>query len=380
MTYLSNWASKPEYDNVTISVPETPRLMNQRSNPDRPATLSDVARAARVAPITASRAINKTGYVSEVVGKRVLACAEKLNYRPNVLARGLKQRRMRVVGIMLPDISHPFSGELLMGIQELLGASGCSAFLTGSNGSVEQEQANLNTLIDHRVDGLLVATRGTKLGDEALRKLARHGLPLVTIGHPLTGSLADNVTADHERGAVELVSHLIAEGHRRIAFLGVSLEDGGRLRRFKGYTKALEIGKIRFDPAYVVGPTAGPSFATLADGYEGMLRLTRMSKPPTAVFARNDYAAIGAIRAAQSLGLSIPEDIAIAGFDNIPFSEYTTPPLTTVEQPIREQGRRAAELLLERIAGDAPSKRRQVCFGCRLIIRDSTRAVVATQP
>jgi DNA-binding LacI/PurR family transcriptional regulator len=346
--------------------------MKRNTEQARPATLSDVARAARVAPITVSRAINGTGYVREAVRKRVLICAEKLSYRPNVLARGLKQSRMHVVGILLPDIANPFSAELMTGVQEVLSAHGCSSFLTGATRSVQQEEANLNALIDHRVDGLIVATRGTQLGDGVLRRMTRNGLPLVTVGHPRTGPANDNVTADHEQGAFELVTHLLGLGHKRIAFLGIRPEDGRQLRRYLGYVRALKQGRIRLDPALVLGPAAGPAFATQADGYDGMLKLARMPKPPTAVFARNDYAAIGALRAAHELGLKVPGDIAIAGFDNIPLSEYTTPPLTTVEQPIQDQGRRAAELLMERIERKVAAKPREVCFECRLVIREST--------
>jgi DNA-binding LacI/PurR family transcriptional regulator len=347
-------------------------IMETNPAKPRPATLSDVARAAGVVPMTASRAINGTGYVSEAVQKRVLEAARKLNYRPNVLARSLKQRSMHAVGILLPDIANPFSAELVAGIQEVLEAKGFSSFLTGASRSVQQEELNLNALIDHRVDGIIVATRGTQLGDEALERAIRQGVAIVTVGRPLKMEGVHSVTADDRRGAFELVSHLVSLGHERIAFLGVQPAEGPKLRRYSGYAAALKKRGIRLRPEYVVGPATGPAFSTEADGRAGLLALARLKHPPTAVFARNDYTAIGALRAAHELGLRIPRDIAIAGFDNVPLAAYTTPPLTTVEQPIAEQGRKAAEFLIERIEGRAPAQTRDLCFDCRLIVRAST--------
>jgi len=168
------------------------------------------------------------------------------------------------------------------------------------------------------------------------------------------------------------VSHLIALGHRRIGFIGIDPKDARNLRRYLGYADALTKHGLPVNQDFVVGPESGPAYATQEDGYAGLVKLWQLKKPPTAIFARNDYTAIGALHGAHALGLAVPGDVAIAGFDNIPLAAFMAPPLTTVEQPIAEQGKRAAEFLLERIAGSAPAKRREVCFGSRLIIRAST--------
>jgi DNA-binding LacI/PurR family transcriptional regulator len=336
------------------------------------ATLRDVALAAGVVPMTASRAINGSGYVSEGIRKRVLEAAEKLNYRPNKLARSLKRRRVQAVGIVLPDIANPFSAELVRGMHEVLEARGYPSFLTGTSRSVQQEEANLELLIDQRVEGLLIATRGTQLGDDFLSRILRQRVPLVTIGRGSPLPHADNVTADHKKGAAELVNHLIDLGHRKIAFIGARPHEAPKLRRYTGYRDALKKHKIPLNRDWVIGPELGPAYATQSDGYAAFLQLMRLKNRPTAVFARNDFAAIGALRAAHEMGLSVPDDVAIAGFDNIPLAEYITPPLTTVEQPIAEQGRQAAEFLLERMkAPDLPDSR-EYRFDCRLIVRAST--------
>jgi DNA-binding LacI/PurR family transcriptional regulator len=343
-----------------------------KSRRRKAATLTDVARVAGVVAMTASRAINGTGYVSDSVRQRVMRAAHSLNYRPNILARTLKGQRLHAVGIMLPDIANPFSAELVGGMQEVLNQAGYSAFLATANRSAELERAALRAFVDHQVDGVLVATRGTELGNEAISSIIRQGIPVVTVGRPIEDATVDMVTADHWKGAYEAVSHLIQLGHRRIGFVGISPDHASNLRRYQGYTDALREHRISLRSEYVVGPVTSPAYATEQDGYAAMMQLGQLKQRPTAIFARNDYTAIGALHAAQELGLSVPGDLAVASFDNIPLSAFTTPPLTTVAQPIGEQGRCAAQFLLDRIEGRVKGPRREVCLDCHLVVRAST--------
>ncbi len=339
----------------------------------KPATLADVAAMAGVVPMTASRALNRSGYVSADVRERVTAAARALKYRPNMLARQLRGSRLHAVGIMLPDIANPYAAELMKGITPVLRAAGFTGFIATAGQSVEDESAAIQAFVDHRIDGMLVATRGTQMGDEVLKGISANGVPVVTIGRPVAIPAIDCVTADHYQGAFDVVSHLIAMGHRRIGFIGASAADTTHRRRYNGYVAALQAAGITPDPAYAVGTTKGPAFATEEDGFLGLLALRKLAHPATAVFARNDFAAIGALRAAHTLHLRVPQDVAIAGFDNIPIAAYQTPPLTTVDQPIVEQGRIAAQLLLKRI--EATNSRRQtVQLPCKLVVRESTDA------
>lgn len=356
--------------------------MARRSNdkPQRPATLADVARLSGVVAMTVSRVINGRGYVSDEVRKRVLKAANQLNYSPNVPARQLKGSKLNAIGILLPDVANPFSTELVNGVKQVFDEAGFATFIATTNRSPEQEKAGLQAFCDHRVDGLIVATRGTKIGDSILRRTAQQRIPMVTIGRPVQIPGVDSVTADHETGADQVVKHLVSLGHRRIGFIGISPEDGHTLRRYCGYLKALGEAGIQPNPDYTTGPPGAPAFATQEDGYEGLMRLARLRKPPTAVFARNDFAAIGALRAAHRLGLSVPGDIAIAGFDNIPLAAFTIPPLTTADQSILQQGVAAARFLLDRITRNRAIARRSECMPCKLIVRESTDPKAVTAP
>jgi DNA-binding LacI/PurR family transcriptional regulator len=350
------------------------------SGPRRPSgrlrypTVVDIAALAGVAPMTVSRVINQSGSVSPEVRKRVQRVIDKLEYHPNALARSLKSRRTRMVGILLPDIQNPFAGQLAGSIQQVLQEHGYSAFICTTEQSMEREQAALGAFFDHRVEGIVVATMETPAGSEALARFMRRGMPIVVVGREPGQLPTDRVTADHRQGGRDAVEHLVSLGHTRIGYVGVSPSNGPRLRRFQGFADALRDHSLPLPDHFVAGPEIdiGPGYSTQADGYHGMKRLLALPDRPTAVCVRNDYTAMGAILAARQLGFSIPDDIAIVGFDNVPLSEFTAPPLTTVDQPTVEEGRRVALLLLERIEGPSGREPTEVCLECRLIVREST--------
>ncbi len=331
--------------------------------------------------MTVSRVINGTGYVSTELRERVQQVVEEVGYLPNALARSLKRKRTHVIGILLPDIANPFSAELARSIQQVLLEKKYSAFITTTEQSVEREQAALRAFFDHRVDGVIVATMETPAGNDALRKFINRGMAIVMVGRALSQSPVDRVTSDYWKGAYEAVEYLISLGHTRIAFLGASVLNAGRLRRFQGFMDALRDHQILVPDEWIVGPNTGfgPAYSTQQDGYEGMQQLLALPNRPSAVFARNDFTAFGAMCAIRDAGLSIPQDVAVIGFDNVPLAAYFTPALTTVEQPTAELGRKAATMLLERIEGASPEAPREVCFPCRLITRESTAKVKNTK-
>ena len=340
------------------------------------ATLSDIAATIGVAPMTVSRVLNESGYVSEVTREKVMKAVKKMKYRRNGLARNLKRQRTETVGLVLGDISNPYSTELANSVRDTLSARGYHLFICISEHSAKEDIAAFRSLADHNVDGIIVATRSNREGDEYLRDIADSDMPIVVVGRDFHYESVDYISADNLTGGFEATQHLIDLGHQRIGFIGASINNRGSLKRLEGYLKALEDHGIEIDERLITGRKEAvaevPGYSTEKMGYEGMKRLLSLPQRPTAVFARNDFTAIGAMTAIKEAGLSIPEDIAIVGFDDIPLATHTSPQLTTVRQPMRLQGQLAAEMLLKRIGGGDEFARTERVLDCELIIRKST--------
>lgn len=342
----------------------------------KPVTLADIAARASVTPMTVSRVMNGTGYVHVETRERVLRVAREMNYRRNGLARGLKRQRTDTVGMVLGDIANPFAAELSRGVREVLEDHGYSLFLCVSEHTAKEDVRAFDSLADHRADGIIVATRASKSGNERLAELIDSGIPVSLIGRDFRHPHADLVVADNLKGGYEATRHLIELGHKRIGFIGVSLVEGLRLKRFQGYLEALHEHDLPVEEQLIVGGRNAaeqmPGYSTEEMGYDGMIKLLELKQRPTAVFARNDYTAMGALNAIKRAGLCIPDDIAVVGYDDIPLASHTSPRLTTVRQPTREQGHMAAEFLLQRIKGDVERPRQEKSFDCELVVREST--------
>ena len=297
-----------------------------------------------------------------------------MNYRRNGLARSLKRQRTETIGLVLGDISNPYSAELANAVRETLSFRGFNLFICISEHSAKEDITAFESLVNHSVDGLIVATRSNVEGDERLREIVDSGLPVVVIGRDFHHESVDQIAADNLRGGFEATQHLIDLGHERIGFIGATID--ANLKRLQGYLAALETHGIAVDERLVTGRrevvSGVPGYSTGKMGYEGMKRLLSLPNRPTAVFARNDFTAIGAMTAIKEAGLKIPEDVAIIGFDDIPLAIHTSPALTTVRQPMRLQGSLAAERLLQRIDGDEAGERTEQILNCELIIREST--------
>ena len=352
--------------------------MTPKPQKKRHATLTDIAVAAGVTPMTVSRVVNENGYVSAETRERVVRALSEMNYRRNGLARGLKRQRTDTMGLVLGDISNPFAAELAHAVREVAAAKGYNLFICVSEHSAREDIKAFDSLADHRVDGLIVATRANKLGNDHLGEMIESGVPVVLIGRDFRHPHADLVSADHLRGGHEATRHLIGLGHERVGFIGVTLSSGMGLRRFQGYLDALREHGLAVDEKLIVGrkkfDEQAPGYSTEMMGYEGMKQLLALRKRPTAVFARNDFTAVGAISAIKEAGLRIPEDIAVVGYDDVPLAVHTSPRLTTVRQPTREQGRIAAEFLLRRIESDELLPREEHILECELIVRESSVA------
>ncbi len=350
--------------------------MKKRILKKKSATLSDIAASVGVAPMTVSRVLNQTGYVSDETRDKVLTVVKEMNYRRNGLARNLKRQRTETIGLVLGDISNPYSTELARAVRQAATARGYNLFICISEHSAEEDIAAFEALTSHSVDGIVVATRANDAGDDYLKSIVENNVPVVTIGRDFHHAEIDAISADNLRGGFEATQHLIDLGHRRIGFIGATLDNGSKLKRLQGYVDALRQHDIEIDERLVTGrrevSTGVPGYSTEKIGYEGMKRLLSVPNPPTAVFARNDFTAIGAMTAIKEKGRRIPHDVAIIGFDDIPLAVHMSPPLSTVRQPMRLQGQIAAELLLRRIEDGEMIVREEKMLNCELIVREST--------
>lgn len=343
--------------------------------------MSDIAATVGVAPMTVSRVLNKNGYVSEETRLRVLDVVKEMNYRRNGLARSLKRQRTETIGLVLGDISNPYSTELARAVRQAATMNSYNLFICISEHSAEEDIAAFESLTSHSIDGLIVATRANDAGDDYLKSIVENNVPVVVIGRDFYHEQIDYISADNLSGGYEATQHLIDLGHRRIGFIGATLDGEVKLKRLQGYLNALKKHGIEADERLVTGrreaKTGVPGYSTEEIGYEGMKRLLSLPNRPTAVFARNDFTAIGAMTAIKAAGLRIPRDIAIIGFDDIPLAVHMSPSLSTVRQPMHLQGQIAAEFLLRRIEAEDVLPREEKILNCELIIRESTVSIKA---
>lgn len=342
----------------------------------KPITLKDIASVAGVTPMTVSRVVTQNGYVSDETRETVLRVIQEMKYRPNMLARSLKLRSTKTIGLVLGDIANPFAAELARAVREITMLRGYNLFISVSEQSAKEDITAFDSLASHLVDGLIVATRSNRAGDKHLSEMVEHGFRVVCIGRDFHHENVDWVSADNHRGGFEATQHLIDVGHKEIGFIGTSLTGGATLKRFQGYLDALKKNKLEVKEQFISGSLEAsddaPGYSTEKIGYEAMKRLLTLPKRPTAIFARNDFTAIGAMSAIKEFRLRIPHDIAVVGFDDIPMAVHMSPTLTTVRQPTHRQGVIAAELLLRRIEAKEVIQREEKILGCELIVRDST--------
>ncbi len=328
------------------------------------ATIRDVAERAGVSPITVSRVINDSGYVSDETRREVEAAIEELNYVPNILARSLRSKRTHTLALVITDVTNPFWTTIARGVEDKAVENGFSVILCNTDEDPEKEQSYLEVLLQKRVDGVIIAPV-TSHGAN-LHSLSRLGVPYVVIDRRVEGMDTDLVTGDSVGGAYELTKHLIELGHRRIGIIAGPEQVSTADDRLAGYLKALEEFDIPVDEALI----KRGQFNQEA-GYELTKKLLELEERPTALFAGNNFIAIGALTALWELEVRVPDEMALVTFDEIPHLSAVYPFLTVAAQPAYDMGNIATELLLERLDGRR-EENREVVLPTRLILRQSS--------
>jgi LacI family transcriptional regulator len=339
-----------------------PEREPQGSLPDRSrVTLAQVADLAGVSPTTVSHVLSGKRMVGAATRGHVQDAIRQLGYRPNNIARSLRTSRSRMVAVVVPDITNPFYSVLTRGLADGVYDAGYGTYVCNTDGIAQRETTFLEDVLDRGVDGIVMASVNPSAGGVGAAAL---GTPIVCIGGTLDHSDADLVTADDEVGSRCATQHLISRGAVRIAMIQGPPETGSA--RDQGYRSALAENGLAPDPVLMVRGDW-----TRAGGRRAMHALMAMADRPDAVFCANDLTAIGAVDAARDLGLVIPGDVAIVGFDDVDAATIVSPTLTTVRNPAYDTGYAAGELLLSRMLGDYTHEGRTVVLPCPLVRRQS---------
>jgi LacI family transcriptional regulator len=338
--------------------------------PERPATLRDVAAAARVHPATASRALNPETriLVSEDTARRVAEVAAELGYRPNPVARSLRTRRSHTVGVLIPDLNNPLFPPIVRGLEDRLATAGYVALLGNTDGDSGKEQIIFEQMRARHVDGFVLATAHAR--NPVLAEAAAADIPTVLMNRLAPDYSFSSVSVDNEQGMRMAVAHLAALGHTRIAHIAGPQQVSTGVGRRRGFLEGMKACGLKVDEDLIVS-AAG---YTVEEGTRCCRELLGRRTRCTAVAVANDMLAVGCYAALDEAGLRCPENLSLVGFNDMPFIDRLRPPLTTVRFPHYQLGTEAAQLLLERVTGrDSPVK--ILYLAPELVVRGSTAPV-----
>jgi LacI family transcriptional regulator len=360
---------------AAVDQAESPALTRRRGPApgqagDAHVTIHDIAARAQVSVATVSRVVNGTAFVRPATQQRVLAAIRDLDFHPDSIARSLSTRRTDSVALITSDIANPTYPVIARVLADVLQAQGYTLALYNTDDDPVKIEQIVAALRRRRVDGAVIVQH-LPVGNEAFRVLARHGVPLVSLG-PETADVPgiDVVQGNVEEGTYAAASHLIGLGHRRIAYVGAppagATVTTGYDQALRGLRRALADHGAPDDPTLVV---AGDT--RLGAGSTAIDALMAIDAPPTAILASNDVVALGVVAEATRLGLSIPRDLSVVGCDGIPLLELFQPRLATVAQPLAEMAERAGQILLQRMAGATETPPEWVFLPCKAIMEGS---------
>lgn len=305
------------------------------------ATMKDIARLAQVSTSTVSHVINGSRFVSDEIREKVMRIVVELNYTPSYIARSLKVKATKTIGLLVTATNNPFFSEVMAGVEQYCQKNQYNLIIATTGGDAKRLQQNLQTLIHKQVDGVLLMCGDSRF--QADMELAV-SLPLVVMDWWFTELNADKILENSERGGYLATKSMVDAGHQKIGIITGNLRKSVAKNRLQGYKKALSEANIVLNPDWIV-----ESHFDFEGGIVGAQKLLALSDRPTAIFCCSDTIAIGAYQAIQNQGLRIPQDISIMGYDDIELARYLFPSLSTISQPKAELGKLAVETLLQRI-------------------------------
>ncbi|MFZ3078469.1 MAG: LacI family DNA-binding transcriptional regulator [Bellilinea sp.] len=338
-------------------------------------TIKDIAKRTGVSHSTVSRALRGDPLISFETARRIRQAADEMAYLPSAAARSLKTNRSQVLGVIVSSIDDPFFSEIVFGVEEAAQEAGYRLFIAASQHDPAREQKIVQAMMEHRTDGVIICS--SSFSPDQGRQLLEYGFPIVVVNHQGAENFHYSIFHDDVDGSRQVTRHLIELGHQRIAYLGNSLSGRTTLDRLTGFKAEMQSAGLTIPNAYIHHVAGnGPQF-----GLDGIEQLLTLNQPPTAVVCFNDMLAMGVLKGCRMAGLIVPDDISVTGFDNITFSAYTHPPLTTFDQPKQSIGTEAARLLLDLLdtnPNGAVFQPKEIVLKGKLLVRNSTAAPAAT--
>ena len=333
----------------------------------RAITIKDVARQAGVSVTTVSNVLNeRRGSMSEQTLERVLRVMQELHYRPSALARGLVTQQTATIGVVIAEIETPLFLHALNTIEPVARDAGYNVLMSNARDSSEEQEV-VQVLLEKRVDGLIFLSVSEILDDDCLHELERSGLPTVLVNRASRYPTLDQIGWDDAGGVIQAVDYLVGLGHRHVAHLCGPLRRRSGAQRLAGYQAALQRHGLPYRAEYVCPGDYTGDPDSCCRSTQALLQLAQR---PTAIVASDDVVAAVAIKTIQQAGLRVPQDVSVIGIDDQHFCTYLNPALTTVRLPVLEAGRRAVEIILDRIAGKR-SEPEHTTLPCSLVIRES---------
>ena len=327
-------------------------------------TILDVAKLAGVSTATVSRVINSPEAVRTRTRDKVTEAMKLCNYKYNALARGFVTKQSNTIGLIIPTINNPVFAESTRGVQDYADRNNIQVLLGNTYYQYEQEEKLVETFREKQVDGLVITT--TDLRGAVLKTLVDEQIPFVLLYSTVKKGPMTVVGVDNYRGGYRATEHLVNLGHRRIGMVAGRFSISDRsFHRWHGYRQCLKNNAIAYDKRLLA-----QTDYSLAGGRDAVKQLLSLEDPPTAFFCSNDFLALGAMKGARELGLQVPRDLSIVGFDDIRIASYVSPELTTIRQPAYDIGKLGAELLFQRIEGKGKPVHKMLDLS--LIVREST--------
>jgi LacI family fructose operon transcriptional repressor len=322
-------------------------------------SIKDVATEAGVSTATVSRVLSNKPYITDGVRERVMVAVKKLGYRPNQVARSLRSQQSTTIGLIVSDVCNPFFTDVSRTVEDCAYEQGYSVFLCNSDGDEKKELTYLQEMSDKNVAGVILSP--TKKTCDNFKRL-NMTLPMVTYDRTVQNSLVDSITIDNVDAAYRLTKHLIASGYKRIA--GIFCGEFTGIERREGFEKAIKESNLEPPPVIITE-------SKISTGYDATMKLLNLTPRPDAIFATDNLVLEGSMQAIIELGLKIPTEVGLVGFDDLSWMTLVQPPLTVVRQPTEEIGRIAVDLIMRRIE-DPNRPPLQVILKSKLIIRGSS--------